>query len=171
VRELSGKIFSIKEAEFSVLLFDKWKASWPLLLALLRGKVLQGKVFQPLVESHQRNCVNICSSHAGGLCPGQSALTQREELKMFGQSSGPLGQRVTSIELKNGTISPMADGKLSACNGSEVEVWYESLLHSWSLLLAGVLGMLWASQKRWLLNKVVLSDVDLNEVRRMAPRY
>lgn len=114
------------------------------LLALPRGKVCQGKVFQPLVESQQRNCVNVCSSHAGGLCPGQSVLTPREELKMFGQSSGPPGQRVTSIEPKNGMISPMADGKLSACNGTEVEVWYENLLHSWSLSLVGVLGMLWA---------------------------
>lgn len=115
-----------------------------MLLIYPRSKVLQGKGFQLIVESQQRNCVNVCSSHAGGLCPGQSALIPREELKMFVQSSGPLGQRVTSIELKNGMISPMADGKLSACNGSEVEVWYESLLHSWSLSLVGVLGTFWA---------------------------
>lgn len=86
------------------------------------------------MESEQRNCANVCSSHAGGLCPGQSALTPREESKTFGQFSGPLGQRVTSIGLKNGMISPTADGKLSACNGSEAEVWYENLLHSWSVI-------------------------------------
>lgn len=43
---------------------------------------------------------------------------------MYGQSSGPPGQRATFIELKNGMISLMADGKLLACDGREVEVWY-----------------------------------------------
>lgn len=113
VRELSGKRFCIKQEEVYSTFWQIEFFSSPVLCSL-HGPILQDN--QQIFSFHF-----FC---AGGLCPGQSALTPREELRMFGQSSGPPGQRATSIELKNGMISLTADGKLLVYNGREVEVWY-----------------------------------------------